>query len=61
MSECGNLDIFLVVDRSGSRLRGLVIKNMENTPEQGEKIFSILKNMILTFSHISPQASLKRK
>ena len=43
MSECGNLDIFLVIDRSGSRLRGLVIKNMENTPEQGEKIFSILK------------------
>jgi len=41
--EYGSLDIPLVIDKIGSRLRGLVIKNLENAPGQGEKIFSILR------------------
>ena len=61
MSECGNLDIFLVVDRSGSRLRGLVIKNMENTPEQGEKIFSILKKYDLNIFSYLASSIIKKK
>jgi len=61
MSECGNLDIFLVVDRSGSRLRGLVIKNMENTPEQGEKIFSILKKYDLNILSYLASSIIKKK
>ena len=61
MSECGNLDIFLVVDRSGSRLRGLVIKNMENTPEQGEKIFSILKKYDLNILSYLASSVVKKK
>lgn len=61
MSECGNLDIFLVVDRSGSRLRGLVIKNMENTPEQGEKIFSILKKYDLNILSYLASSIVKKK
>ena len=61
MSECGNLDIFLVVDRSGSRLRGLVIKNMENTPEQGEKIFSILKKYDLNIFSYLASSVVKKK
>ncbi|RLG01172.1 MAG: hypothetical protein DRN49_01850 [Thaumarchaeota archaeon] len=43
MNEYGDLDIPLVIDKVGSRLRGLVIRNLENMPGQGAKIFSILQ------------------
>ena len=43
MNDYGNLDIPLVIDKIGSRLKGLVIKNLENMPGQGAKIFSILR------------------
>ena len=37
------LDIPLVVDKIGSTLKGLVIKNVRNEPGQGAKIFSVLR------------------
>jgi len=45
MDKFDGLDMSLVIDKMGSRLRGLVIKNLENIPEQGEKIFINLKEI----------------
>lgn len=43
MNDYGNLDIPLVIDKIGSRLKGLVIKNLENMPGQGEDFLNFKK------------------
>jgi len=56
-----SLDMSLVIDKMGSRLKGLVIKNLENIPEQGEKIFSTLKRHNLNvLSYLSSSVVKKR-
>ena len=61
MDEYGSLDISLVIDKMGSRLRGLVIKNLENVPEQVEKIFSTLKRYDLNVLSYLSSSVVKKK
>ena len=61
MDEYDSLDIPLVIDKMSSRLGGLVIKNLENIPEQGEKIFSILKRHNLNVLSYLSSSVVKKK